>query len=56
MHNVTVKLTAYNMGSDATEADFDKWVTYVDSLMGSGRERGEASDTSGVGGDVVVSI
>ena|SRR6185436_2848785 len=25
----TVKLTAYNMGDDATEKDFDAWVAYV---------------------------
>jgi len=56
MKNVTVKLTAYNMGGNATEGDFDAWVAYVDSIMGDGRERGEASDTSGVGGDVVVSV
>lgn len=29
MANTTVKLTAYNMGDEATEEDFDKWVSFV---------------------------
>lgn len=29
MSTPAVTLTAYNMGSDVTEEDFDRWVTYV---------------------------
>jgi hypothetical protein len=28
---IRITLTAYNMGSDATEADFDAWAAYVNA-------------------------
>lgn len=31
--NITVTLTAYNLGPDATEAFFDEWAAYVASNL-----------------------
>lgn len=31
--NVAVTLTAYNMGPDATEADFDSWAKFVNDAI-----------------------
>lgn len=60
MATATVKLTAYNMGPEATEADFDNWVEFVneriDEKCGFSVEvdaypfaRGQASDDISVG-------
>jgi hypothetical protein len=35
MNTVTVTLTSYNMGDNATEADFDRWIAFVDERLGT---------------------
>ncbi len=32
-NSVTVTLTSYNMGLDATEADFDGWISFVSEKL-----------------------
>lgn len=49
MTPITVKLTAYNMGPNATEQDFDSWVAYVTA-------NADDADGSVFGGDLCVSV
>lgn len=57
MANVAVTLTAYNMGPDATEADFDNWAAFVaeriDAACGFECEIDQAGFVGGPSRDVV---
>ncbi len=33
MHKILITLTAYNMGPEATEADFDRWANHVTAYI-----------------------
>lgn len=50
---ITITMTSYNMGDDATESDFDSWVNFVSDKLGGliNYEVNVESDNFGTAGD-----